>query len=193
MKKNLPLRSDGKDWWRNLRTRNKKCPRRRSSRRTRTPRCVTGSVTPWLAWLACLAWLARWLAWLAGSHFVKTLFESISGLASFTDISPVSSETDTTGINIGHFDQTHYVSHAPFNEETMVNNVTHKSQPARLTLDQCITKFSNETVEYVSTKEQKGKAFMKECMTRRRRNNEFRNKQKRALQAKRLENIEKTR
>ena len=45
----------------------------------------------------------------------------------------------------------------------------------------------------ISTKEQTRKAHMKEYMTRRRRNNEFRNKQNRALQAKRLENIEKTR
>ena len=45
----------------------------------------------------------------------------------------------------------------------------------------------------MSTKEQTRKAHMKEYTTRRRRNNEFRNRQNRALQAKRLENIEKTR
>ena len=37
----------------------------------------------------------------------------------------------------------------------------------------------------MSTKEQTRKAHLKEYMTRRRRNNEFRNKQNRALQAKR--------
>ena len=43
----------------------------------------------------------------------------------------------------------------------------------------------------MSTKNQNRKAYIKEYTTRRRRNNEFRNKQNRALQAARLENIEK--
>ena len=42
-------------------------------------------------------------------------------------------------------------------------------------------------------KEKKRKAYLKEYMATRRKNNEFRNKQNRALQAKRSENIEKTR
>ena len=48
-----------------------------------------------------------------------------------------------------------------------------------------------KTMATMSTKNQKRKAYIKEYTTRRRRNNEFRNKQNRALQAARLENIEK--
>ena len=75
----------------------------------------------------------------------------------------------------------------------VVSNVIHNSEPARLTIDQCKTTNNNETMANMSTKEQTRKAHMKEYTTRRRRNNEFRNRQNRALQAKRLENIEKTR
>ena len=75
----------------------------------------------------------------------------------------------------------------------VVSNVIHNSEPARLTIDQCKTTNNNETMANMSTKEQTRKAHLKEYTRRRRRNNEFRNRQNRALQAKRLENIEKTR
>ena len=65
--------------------------------------------------------------------------EYIPGFASITNISPVSSETDTTVINIGHINETHYVSTVPFNEETLVSNVIHNSELARLTIDQSTT------------------------------------------------------
>ena len=65
--------------------------------------------------------------------------ESIPGFASITNISPVSSETDTTVINIGHINETHYVSTVPFNEETLVSNVIHNSELAWLTIDQSTT------------------------------------------------------
>ena len=65
--------------------------------------------------------------------------ESIPGFASIINISPVSSETDTTVINIGHINETHYVSTVPFNEETLVSNVIHNSELARLTIDQSTT------------------------------------------------------
>ena len=52
-------------------------------------------------------------------------------------------------------------------------------------------KTNNKTIAVA--KEQKRKAYLKEYMATRRRNNEFRNKQNRAPQAKRSENIEKTR
>lgn len=64
---------------------------------------------------------------------------------------------------------------------------------AQLMKDHCRTTNNDETMANMLTKEEKRKAYMKEYMTRRRRNNEFRNKQNRALQAKRSENIEKTR
>ena len=38
------------------------------------------------------------------------IIESNPGFASITNISPVSSETDTTVINIGHLDKIHDVS-----------------------------------------------------------------------------------
>ena len=53
----------------------------------------------------------------------------------------------------------------------------------------CRTTNNNETIAVA--KEQKRKAYLKEYMATRRRNNEFRNKQNIALQAKRSENIEK--
>ena len=57
--------------------------------------------------------------------------------------------------------------------------------------DYCEMTNNNETVDV--TKEQEGKAYVKEYIATRRRDKEFRNKQNRALQAKRSENIEKTR
>jgi len=53
----------------------------------------------------------------------------------------------------------------------------------------CKTTNNNETIAVA--KEQKRKAYLKEYMATRRRNNEFRNKQNRAPQAKRSQNIEK--
>ena len=98
------------------------------------------------------------------------IVESNPGFASVTNISPVNSETDTTVINNGHVDKTHYVSTVPLFKETMVNNVIHNNQPAQLTMDQCITTNNDETIANMLTKEQKTKANMKEYMTRRRRN-----------------------
>jgi len=73
----------------------------------------------------------------------------------------------------------------------MVNNVICNNQPAQLTMGHCRTTNNNETIAV--TKDQKRKAFLKEYMATRRRDKEFRNKQNRVLQAKRLENIKKTR
>ena len=118
------------------------------------------------------------------------VIESNPGFASVTNISPVSSETDTTVINIGHLDETHYVSTVPFNEE-MAYNAVCNNQPAQLVTGHYRAPNNNETIAV--TKEQKRKTYLKEYVATRRRNNEFRNKQNRALQAKRSENIEKTR
>ena len=110
------------------------------------------------------------------------IIESNTGFALVTSISPVNSETDTTVINIGHLGETHYVSTVPF----ICNN-----QLTQLGTGHYRTTNNNEIIAV--TKEQKRKAYLKEYMATRRRNNEFRNKQNRALQAKRSENIEKTR
>ena len=119
------------------------------------------------------------------------IIESNPGFASVTNISPVNSETDTTVINIGHLDEIHYVSTVPFNEEAMANNVICNNQPAQLTMEHYGTTNNNETIAV--TKERKRKAYLMEYMATRRSNKEYRNKQNRAVQAKRLENIEKTR
>ena len=50
------------------------------------------------------------------------IFKSNPGFASITNISPVSSETDTTVIDIGHLDEIHGFN-CPFNDEAMANNV----------------------------------------------------------------------
>ena len=71
----------------------------------------------------------------------------------------------------------------------MANNVICNYQPAQLTIDHSRMTKNNETIAV--TKEQKREAYLKEYMATRRRNKEFRNKQNRALQAKRSENIEK--
>ena len=110
------------------------------------------------------------------------IIESNPGFASVTNISPVSSETDTTVINIGHLYEIHYVSTVPFNEEA--NNVICNKQPAQLTMDHCRTTNNNETIAV--TKDQKRKAYLKKYMPTRRRDKEFRNKQNKALQAKEI-------
>ena len=102
------------------------------------------------------------------------IVESNPGFASVSNNSPVNSENDSTVtvINIGHVDETHTVSTVPLFEETMVNNVIiHNNQPAQLTMDQCRTTNDDETIANMLTKEEKRKAYMKEYMTRRRRNN----------------------
>ena len=118
-----------------------------------------------------------------------SIIESNPGNASVTNISAVSSETDTAVITIGHL-EVHYVSTA-FNEQAMAFNVICNNQPLLLATGCCRTTNNYETIAVA--KEQKRKAYLKEYMATRRRNNEFRNKQNRALQAKRSENIEKTR
>jgi len=68
----------------------------------------------------------------------------------------------------------------------MAFNVICNNQPVQLATGCCRTTSRNETIAVA--KEQKGKAYLKEYMATRRRN-----KQSRALLAKRSENIEKTR
>ncbi|RMX38895.1 hypothetical protein pdam_00025081, partial [Pocillopora damicornis] len=75
--------------------------------------------------------------------------------------------------------------------KAITNNVICNNQPAQLTIDHCRMTNNNETVAV--TKEQEGKAYVKEYIATRRRDKEFRNKQNRAPQAKRSENIEKKR
>ena len=100
--------------------------------------------------------------------------KSNPGFRSVTNISPVSSETNTNVINIGHIDGSHHVSTIPFNEEALVNNAIHNNQTARLMTDQCTSTNNDERMGNMSTKEQRGNAGMKEDMRRRRRNNELR-------------------
>ena len=83
------------------------------------------------------------------------------------------------------------MSTVPFNEQEMTFNVICNTQPPQLATGRCRTTNNNETIAVA--KQQKRKAYLKEYMATRRRNNEFRNKQNRALQAKSSENIEKTR
>ena len=61
-------------------------------------------------------------------------------------------------------------------QEAMANNVICNNQPAQLTMDHCRTTNNNETIAV--TKDQKRKAYLKEYMAKRRRDKEFRNKQK---------------
>ena len=84
-------------------------------------------------------------------HFI----ESSQGFASVTNISAFSSETDTTVITIGHLDEVHYVSTAPFNEQAMAFNVI-CNQPPQLATGRCRTTSNNETIAVA--KEQKRKA-----------------------------------
>ena len=93
------------------------------------------------------------------------------------------SETDTTLITIGDLDEVHYVSTVPFNEQAMAFNVICNNRPPQLAKGHCRTTNNNETIAVA--KEQKRKVYLKKYMATRRRNNEFRKKQNRALQAKR--------
>ena len=63
-----------------------------------------------------------------------------------TNISAVSSETDTNVITIGHLDEVHYVSTVSFNEQAMAFNVICNNQPAQLATGCCRTTNSNEKI-----------------------------------------------
>ena len=142
----------------------------------------------WLRYLAYMSHQGTWADALViqavadALNLTTHIIESNPGFASVTNISPVSSETDTT-INIGHLDETHYVSTVPFNEE-MAYNAVCSNQPAQLVTGHYRATNNNETIAV--TKEQKRKTYLKEYMATRRRNNEFRNKQNRALQGKKI-------
>ena len=73
----------------------------------------------------------------------------------------------------------------------MAFNVISNNQPPQLAKGRCRTTNNNETIAVHVAKEQKRKGYLKEYMATTRRNNEFINKQNRALQAERSENIEK--
>ena len=90
------------------------------------------------------------------------IIESNPGFALVTNISPVSSETDTNVIPIGHLDKVHYVSTVPFNEKAMAFNVICNNQPAPLGTGRCRTTNDNEKIAIA--KEQKRKAYLKEYM-----------------------------
>ena len=149
----------------------------------------------WLRYLACLSQQCTW----ADAIVIQAVADALNltiyirewnpGFASVTNISAVSAETDTTVVNNGHLHEVHYVSTVPFNEQAMAFNVICNNQPLQLAMGCCRTTNNNETIAVA--KEQERKAYLKEYMATRRRNNEFRNKQNRALQAKRSENIEK--
>ena len=143
------------------------------------------------SWLRYLAYMSHQGTWADATviqavadalNLTIHIIESNPGFALVTNISPVNSETDATVIDIGHLEETHYVSTVRF----ICNN-----QLAQSGTGHYRTTNNNEII--AATKEQKRKAYLKEYMATRRRNNEFRNKQNRALQAKRSENIEKTR
>ena len=59
------------------------------------------------------------------------IIESNPGFALVTNISPVSSKTDTTVITTGHLDEVHYASTVPFNEQAKAFNVICNNQPAQ--------------------------------------------------------------
>ena len=59
------------------------------------------------------------------------ILECNPGFAKVTDISPVSSETDATVINIGYPDELHHVSTFPFEEEAMADIVIYNNQPPK--------------------------------------------------------------
>ena len=149
----------------------------------------------WLRYLAYMSHQGTWADAIViqgvadALNLTIRIIESNPGFALVTNISPVNSETDTTVINIGHLDGTHYVSTVPFNEKAMAYNGICNNQLAQLAMGHYRTTNNNETIAVA--KEQKRKAYLKKYMARRRRFNEFRNKQNRALQAKRFENIKK--
>ena len=62
------------------------------------------------------------------------IIETNPGLVSVTNISAVSSETDTTFTIIGHLDEVNYVSTVPFNEQALTFNVICNNQPSTTTV-----------------------------------------------------------
>ena len=81
------------------------------------------------------------------------IIESNPGFVSVTNISAVSSETDTTVIPVGHLGEVHYVWTIPFNEQAMAFNVICNNQPPQLATGCCKTTNNNETIAVA--KEQK--------------------------------------
>ena len=134
----------------------------------------------WLRYLACMSQQGT----CAGAIVIQVvadalnltihIIESNPGSASVTNISAVSSETDTTVLTIAHLDEVHYVSTVPFNEQDLAFNVICNNQPLQLATGCCRTTNNNETIAVA--KEQKRKAYLKEYIATRRGNNEFRNK-----------------
>ena len=122
----------------------------------------------WLRYLAYMSHQGTWAyviviqAVADALNLTIHIIESNPGFASVTNISPVYSETDTNVINIGHLDETHYVSTVPFNEEAMAYNTICNNQLAQLAIGHYRTTNNNETIAV--TKEQ-------EYMATRRRNN----------------------
>ena len=122
----------------------------------------------WLRYLACMSQQGTWAdaiviqAVADALNLTIHIIESNPGFASVTNISAVSSETDTTVITIGHLDEVHYVSTVPFNEQAMAFNVICNNQPPQLAMGRCRTTNNNETIAVA--KEQKRKAYLKEFM-----------------------------
>ena len=77
----------------------------------------------WLRYSACMPLQSTWADAIVTQVVAEALnmtihiIESNLGFASVTNISAVSSETDTTFITIGHLDEVRYVSTVPFNEQ----------------------------------------------------------------------------
>ena len=78
----------------------------------------------WLRHLACMSQQGTWAdsiiviqAVADALNLTIHIVESNPGFALVTNISAVSSETDTTVITIGHLDEVHHVSTVPFNEQ----------------------------------------------------------------------------
>ena len=80
------------------------------------------------------------------------IIESSQGFETVTHISAFSLETDTSVITIGHLDEVHYVSDAPFKEQAMAFNVICNNQPPQLATGRCRTTNSTKTIAV--TKEQ---------------------------------------
>ena len=103
------------------------------------------------------------------------IIESNPGFGLVTNISAVSSETDvTTVITIGHLYEVRHVSIVPFNKQAIAFNVICNNQPIQLATG-CGRTINNNKIIVVA-KEQKRRAYLKEYMATRRRNNEFRYK-----------------
>ncbi|XP_044171212.1 uncharacterized protein [Acropora muricata] len=89
----------------------------------------------WLRYLACLSQQGTWddaiviQAVADALNLTTYIIECNTGFALVTNISAVSSETDTTVITIGYLDEVHYVSTDPFNKQAMAFNVICNNQP----------------------------------------------------------------